>query len=106
MKKEELLTNIVKDLSVGDLINLILNYQKEIQEHENFIESLLKDEGDKDTKIRKLEDELNEIVEERARLKRRMYGRNSRFNKKVKNLKNEFEKKERIYELERLVRVA
>jgi hypothetical protein len=106
MKKEELLTNIVKDLSVGDLINLISNYQKEIQEHENFIESLLKDEGDKDTKIRKLEDELNEIVEERARLKRRMYGRNSRFNKKVKNLKNEFEKKERIYELERLVRVA
>ena len=106
MKKEELLTNIVKDLSVGDLINLILNYQKEIQEHENFIESLLMDEGDKDTKIRKLEDELNEVVEERARLKRRMYGRNSRFNKKVKNLKNEFEKKERIYELERLVRVA
>ncbi|MBC8380338.1 MAG: hypothetical protein H8E58_02340 [SAR92 clade bacterium] len=106
MKKEELLTNIVKDLSVGDLINLISNYQKEIQEHENFIESLLMDEGDKDTKIRKLEDELNEVVEERARLKRRMYGRNSRFNKKVKNLKNEFEKKERIYELERLVRVA
>ena len=43
--------NIVKDMSVKDLVNLVSSYLNEIKEYEDFIECLINDEDRRDKKI-------------------------------------------------------
>lgn len=106
MYRDKTIKNIVKDMSVKDLVNLVSSYLKEIKEYEDFIECLINDEDRRNKKISKLEDRLSEVVKEKEKVQRRMWGKTSRFNKKYEKLKNDLELNQRKYHLERIIRTG
>ena len=106
MYRDEIVKNIVKDMSVKDLVNLVSSYLNEIKEYEDFIEYLINDEDRRDKKISKLEERLSEVVKEKEKVQRRMWGKNSRFNKKYEQLKSDLESNKRKYQLERVIRTG
>ena len=106
MYRDEMVKNIVKDMSVKDLVNLVSSYLNEIKEYEDFIECLINDEDRRDKKISKLEERLSEVVKEKEKVQRRMWGKSSRFNKKYEQLKSDLESNKRKYQLERVIRTG